>query len=119
MYFYRISARDYEESFETTFYSSVKYSQEEFENIVIDAYQKSCKDYIEKDDSNVCLAYNFGVDDIIWDHDKNFEKIMEDEYELHSLSKILNGEVSLDLTRYGQKKIIWIDELKGTFRNIY
>lgn len=107
MYFYRISAAGYEESFVTTFYSSEKYSQEEFEDIVVEAYQKACKQYIDEDEGNVCFAWDFKVNEIIWDYyNHNFNRIMEEDYGFHSLSKKLTAHVVFDLTHYGKKEEI-------------
>ena len=107
MYFYRICASGYEETFQTIFYSSKKYTQEEFENIVVTAYQKACKEYMEQEDRNVCFALDFDVEHRIWDYyEWNFNRIMKEDYGLYSLSEILLGSVWFDLTHHGQSKDI-------------
>ncbi|WP_407380304.1 hypothetical protein [Methanobrevibacter sp.] len=112
MYFYRISAEGFEESYKTTFYSSEKYSQEEFEDIIVKAYQKACKKHIN-DDFNICFPYEFNIVNIFWfDYKNNFKKIMEDDYGLYCLSDILDGNIAFDLTHHGESK-----EMDSKIRN--
>lgn len=102
MYFYRISAGGYEESYQTIYMSSDKYSQEEFEDIVIEIYKKACEKYIEEEERNVCFALDFKVNNRIWDFENNFNKLMEETYGFVSLGKKLTAHTGFDLTHYGR-----------------
>lgn len=97
MFFYRIGAWGHEESYSMTYVSVKEYSQEEFEDIVFDVYEKYCYQCLDDNPLSPCFPnIYFSVEDSVFS--KEYNQIMEKEYDLYSLTKKLNGTVSFDLT---------------------
>ena len=103
MYFYRILASDYESHRETTFVSDIKYTKEELEDIVVDAYKASCERYMDEDINNVCFALSFCPEDRIFDYHKFTEQYLEKQYHLVPLNQY-TAQVFIDSTFDGRSK---------------
>lgn len=98
MYFYKICAYGYEESYEKTFISQHKYTNEEFEDIILDCYHMFCCNTISEEPTSLCY-YNifFSVEFSIFSTE--FYKLLKDEYDIHILhGDSISAKMVFDLT---------------------
>ena len=98
MYFYKLFAGGYEESYSTIYYSDKKYTQEEFEDIVFQLYKEFCQELIDKEPISLCYPnIHFDINDVLWDYHGDFKKKME-EKGFYELNKELTAYMFFDLT---------------------
>lgn len=77
MYFYNLTYSDYEEFAKKIYISDIEYSQSDFENIILQAYEKRCYEIIEENPNSLCYPnVFFAIDSVILD--KKFDAIMKD-----------------------------------------
>lgn len=97
MYFYKIAAAGYEESYQTIYYSDKKITQKEFEDIVFDIYHKMCQDIVNTEPTSLCYCnIYFNADDIFFDYKGNFKKEME-KLGFYELNKKVSCYMFFDL----------------------
>lgn len=77
MYFYTLTYSDWEEFAEKIYISDIEYSQSDFEDIILQAYEKRCYEIMEKDPDSLCYPNIFFTPDCAI-FDKAFDIIMKD-----------------------------------------
>lgn len=65
MYYYILEGSTYDEYHKTIFMSDIKYTQEEFENIIIDTYRKFAQPILESDEYHAC-GFELAHEDFFW-----------------------------------------------------
>ena len=101
MYFYKLLALGYEDHFETVYYSDTKYTQKQFENIVLGLYKEMCQEIIKEEPDSLCwFVINFKLNNIFWDYDGKFKEKMAKKG-FWELNNILTGQMDFDLNPNG------------------
>lgn len=77
MYFYTLTYSDYEEFAKKIYISDIEYSQSDFKNIILQAYERRCYEIIDETPDALCYPnVLFAIDSVILD--KKFDAIMKD-----------------------------------------
>ena len=104
MFFYRIGAYGYEESYQSIYMSNKEYSQKDFEDILFSAYEKLCYKLLDEVENSPCF-YNiyFTVEYSIFS--KEFDELLEKEHDLIKVdNNNLTAFVGFNLTHDGNEK---------------
>ena len=111
MFFYKIGAYGYEESYESYYVSNKEYNQKDFDKILYKAYEKVCYEILDEEPTSPCF-YNifFTVEFSIFSN--LFDKILLEDYGLEKLnSKNLKSQITFDLTHYDREDTKYTDKL--------
>lgn len=96
LYFYLLDAAGYEEYYKVVFYSTHKYSQKEFEDIIFKAYKKYCDYLLANEEYCKCFPNIYlSIDDAIID-DK-FIDFITDISDLHCTNNNYSSHVRFSI----------------------
>lgn len=110
LYFYKLFGADYETICQTIYYNEKEYTQEEFENLVLEVYGRVCQDIIDEEEDSLCF-YNifFTPEFIFWDNEK-FKKELE-QYGFYPLHDKLTATMSFDFNEGKDKYTSRLDDI--------
>ena len=103
LFLYSIEAYGYEESYKSVYVSKVKYSQEEFADIVFKCYEDFCYTILKDNVSSPCFMNIFFTVEFSIFSDE-FNDLLKSKYGLVNVKNNLDGKIVFDLTHYDTDK---------------
>ena len=111
MYYYVLDGSTFEEFHKTVFESEVKYSEEEFKNIIKKAYDHWCRVLIEEYGEEEYCSYFLKPGFILWD--KKFNDYVSSISDLKAIYGDVRVHVGLGITP-NENTVELLDTLKAT-----
>lgn len=111
MFFYKIGAYGYEESYESFYVSHKEYTQKEFDNILYKTYEKLCYKILEEEKNSPCFN-NIFFDVEFSVFTSLFDQLLLEDYGLEKINpKNLTSSITFDLTHYDREEVKYTDKL--------